>query len=374
MRGQLMLKKIIFVLKLSLFPVLCWPLPKDATRFKITCVQLYHLLLIISAIIAEISMIYTIYNNYNDIVLLVEIILYLSCTVHSTENYIFHTIFRKRIQFVTFEMIEFSESIQPHEDVIIERYIDKCVMLYGVSLFLLYVSGFWPSLVPFLTDQPFPTPIQYPESLNVYDQPLRVIIYIHQTAIAIQIAAQISTNSLMGLLLWITSARLEMLENELQKTTDIYDLAKCIRKHQYLLKCATEVTFAARPFVFSSICCSTICTIIILLLFLTSQSMTLIYQYTGFVGYCLAEIFMYAWPAENLIHRSEVFAQTAYDIPWYDQSTKIRKCLEIIILRSQKPITVSIPCVMASLSLSYFTSYFSTIVSYFTTLRIFLNN
>ncbi|XP_029159222.1 odorant receptor 67a-like [Nylanderia fulva] len=256
-------------------------------------------------------------------------------------------------------MIHFSESMQPHEDVIIQRYIDKCVMIYGVSLFTLYISTLICVIaVPLVMDQPFPMPLEYP--FNVYDQPLRTIIYLHHVVVGMHVTGQLCTNFLMGLLLWVISARLEILANELRKTTDIYDLVKCIRKHQYLLKCATEVTFAARPFAFTTICCSTICTIIILLLFLTvikqTESMTMIYQYIGLIISSLSEVFMYTWPAENLIHRSQDIGQTAFDMPWYDQSIKLRKCLQIIIRRSQKPITVSIPCVMPALSLSYFTS------------------
>ncbi|KAM0726990.1 hypothetical protein ACS0PU_007151 [Formica fusca] len=41
--------------------------------------------------------------------------------------------------------------------------------------------------------------------------------------------------------------------------------------------------------------------------------------------------------------------------------------------RSQNPVTIAIPCVMPTLSLNYFASYCSTIISFFTTFRAFLN-
>ncbi|KAF3054646.1 Odorant receptor 286 [Nylanderia fulva] len=372
MRGKLMLRKFIFIIKLSLFPALAWPLSKDVTRLKKICVQLYHYLGIILAISVQVSLVHNIVNHFDDVVLLVVLILFLSGVTHSLANFIFHRIYSQRIQYVTFEMIHFSESIQPHEDVIIKQYIDRFIVVYGMDVLSLYVSTLLAVIaVPFLMDQPFPMPIEYP--FNVYNQPLRTIIYLYHSVVGIHVAAQTSTNILMGLLLWVISARLEILANELRKTTDIYHLVKCIKKHQYLLKCATEISFAVRPFAFTTICCSTIVTIIVLL-FLSTDNLTMIYQYTGLIIRTLTEIFMYTWPAESLIETSQDVAETVFQMPWYNQSIKIRKILQIIIQRSRKPITISIPCVMSALSLNYFTSYFSTIVSYFKMLRMFLND
>lgn len=132
-------------------------------------------------------------------------------------------------------MIYFSESIQPHEDVIIQRYIDKIIIIYSGALLTLYVSMVIAVVaVPIVIDQPFPMPLDYP--FNVYNQPLRSIIYLHHSVVGIHVTGQLSTNFLMGLLLWVVSARLEILANELRKTTDIYHLVKCIKKHQYLIK------------------------------------------------------------------------------------------------------------------------------------------
>ncbi|CAL1679890.1 unnamed protein product [Lasius platythorax] len=337
-----------------------------------TCVQLYHYLSIILAICSQVSLIYTI-MNLDDFVALVELIFFLSSVTHGIGNCIFHRIHRHRIQYITFEMIHFSELIEPHEDVIIQRYIDKCIIFYGSCLLVLYLC--WAAaafIIPFIMNQPFPIPIEYP--FNVYYQPLKTIIYIHHVVVGLHLTAQICTNTFMSLLLWFASARFEILTEELRKTTDVYHLAKCIRKHQYLLKYATEVTLAARPFAFTTVCCSTTCTIITCLLLLTNDSSAMIYQYFGFIISGLSEVFMYTWPAEYLIYRSQDVAHAVFDTPWYDQSIEIRKCLQIIIRRSQEPVTVAIACIMPTLSFSYFASYCSTIVSYFTTLRIFLND
>lgn len=89
-------------------------------------------------------------------------------------------------------------------------------------------------ILPFVMDQPFPLLIEYP--FDAHHQPLRTILYIHQVIVGIHVSGQLCSNVFMALLLWFASARFEILTEELRKTTDIYHLAKCIRKHQHLLK------------------------------------------------------------------------------------------------------------------------------------------
>ncbi|KAM0726989.1 Odorant receptor 22c [Formica fusca] len=113
--------------------------------------------------------------------------------------------------------------------------------------------------------------------------------------------------------------------------------------------------------------------VILCLLLLTNRSMILVLKCSGLVVSGLSEVFMYTWPAEHLIYMSQDVGQAAFDMSWYDRSIEIRNCIQIIMQRSQKPVTVAIPCVMPTLSLNYFASYCSTIISFFTTFRAFLN-
>lgn len=87
---------------------------------------------------------------------------------------------------------------------------------------------------PVTLDQPFPTNAEYP--FNVYHQPLKSIIFIQQTIACMQGAAQLCMSIFIALLIWFTTARLEMLIEKLQETTNICEFKKCIQKHQNLLK------------------------------------------------------------------------------------------------------------------------------------------
>lgn len=100
MRGKLMLKKIIFYVKLSLLPICGWPLSKDATRLEITCVKIYHYLSILLAISLQLALIYSIIIHINDFVVLIGLIMELSSAIHGMGNFIFHRINKRRIQVI----------------------------------------------------------------------------------------------------------------------------------------------------------------------------------------------------------------------------------------------------------------------------------
>jgi len=56
------------------------------------------------------------------------------------------------------------------------------------------------------------------------------------------------------------------------------------------------------------------------------------------------------------ITQTKDVAEATFNMLENDHFIKVWKCLQIIIMRSQKPVTISIPCLMPTLSLHYFTS------------------
>ncbi|XP_011694482.1 PREDICTED: odorant receptor 49b-like [Wasmannia auropunctata] len=239
-------------------------------------------------------------------------------------------------------------------------------------MFWIYMSAVFIISGPVTLDQPFPTNAEYP--FNVYHQPLRSIIFIQQIIACMQGAAQECMTIFMALLIWFTSARLEILVEKFQKVTNIYELKKCIQEHQNLLKYAEEVIILIRPFALSTVCLSTTALIIIGLILLTDQPLSMKVQCVGIIFSGLSVVFMFTWPAEHLIHISDEIGQAVFDTEWYQQSLDLRKIVQIVMLRAQKPIIISVPCVIPVLSLKYYASYLSTIFSYFTTLRVAVQN
>lgn len=131
-------------------------------------------------------------------------------------------------------MENFCQLLKPHEEATIQQYIDKCVYFYGGSMLWIYLSAVFVITGPVTLDQPFPTNAEYP--FVVYQQPLKSIIFVHQSIVCFQASAQLCMNIFMALLLWTTSARFELLVKELRTVTNVHGLVQCIRQHQRLLQ------------------------------------------------------------------------------------------------------------------------------------------
>lgn len=84
-----------------------------------------------------------------------------------------------------------------------------------------------------LINQPFPTIAEYP--FDVYYQPVRTIIYLHQIIVGAIVSGTLCLNTFAAFLLMFASARFEMLLEELNIFTDANQLIKCIKKHQEIL-------------------------------------------------------------------------------------------------------------------------------------------
>ncbi|XP_077271030.1 odorant receptor 4-like isoform X2 [Temnothorax americanus] len=349
MKEKVTLKKTIAVVKLSLFVIWFWPLSLNTSKRKVLCMKLYQYVCILLTIAVLASMTYAFVKNLDDLDLLIKSSLGLFPTSHVIGNILCHLAIYQRLQCVTLKMENFCALIKPYEETIVQReYIDKYSTFYGFCISLFYMSLFGLFVGPIVLDEPLPAPADFP--FDASHQPLRAITYMHQIVVGLFIAAHLCVNAFMALLLWLASARFKLLTEELRTITNIYDLAKCIKKHQQLLDTVSLIIFG--------------------LIFITGVSFSLKIQCVFLATSALLEVFMYAWPAEHLIHISTNIAQAVFEMDWYEKSEYFRKNLQMVILRSQKPILVVLPCGLPSLSLRYYASYLSTIFSYFTTMRI----
>ncbi|XP_011884099.1 PREDICTED: uncharacterized protein LOC105571242 [Vollenhovia emeryi] len=131
-------------------------------------------------------------------------------------------------------MINFTNLMKPREEIVFKRYIDKCFVLYEASLISFHLVTLTAIVLPAVTEQPFPPSAKYP--FDVSYQPLKAIIYVKQSAVGFMVTGQLCINVYMALLLWFTAARFDILIEELKTVTNVYELCKCIKKHQELLK------------------------------------------------------------------------------------------------------------------------------------------
>jgi len=123
--------------------------------------------------------------------------------------------------------------MEPHEEIVIQRYIDKYAVFYGVSIIVFYLTSVAYGTMPLLIQQPFPSIGEYP--FDVFYEPLQTIIYVQQAIVAFIVSGELCLNIFVSLLLWFSSARFEILIEELKTITNVYQLIKCIKKHQEIL-------------------------------------------------------------------------------------------------------------------------------------------
>ncbi|XP_017753024.1 PREDICTED: uncharacterized protein LOC108545757, partial [Eufriesea mexicana] len=109
------------------------------------------------------------------------------------------------------------------------------------------------------------------------------------------------------------------------------------------------------------------------LIILMNVSVIVKLQFVILSATALTEIYVYAWPANHVMDMSTYVSQSAYELRWYDLTLEMQKDL-LIVLAFQKPVVVSVPCILPELSLRYYCSYLSNAFSIFTAVRVFLGN
>lgn len=125
-----------------------------------------------------------------------------------------------------------------YEKDILQQYVDRYAMFYAVITTWFFLSAFVIICSPLFLADTFPTHAKY--LFNVEHQPLKTIIFIQQSYTGIQISSQLCNNVFIALLLWYTTAKFDMLCNELRTISNIYELILCIQRHQQTLRYNNE--------------------------------------------------------------------------------------------------------------------------------------
>ncbi|XP_020282705.1 odorant receptor 49b-like [Pseudomyrmex gracilis] len=270
-------------------------------------------------------------------------------------------------------MENYIQQAKTEEKNTIQYYVDKCKLFYGITMCWVNLTAIAIILGPVLLSQPFPIVVRYPFHVNY--QPLNTIIYLHHTMAVYQSNVHVCANVFLALLLWFVAARFEILSHKFQQVTNFSEFMICIKLHQQLLRYAKDVTRAVRYIALSSIGFSTSAVVFSGLIFLSKSPLTIKAQFFTVAASSLVEVFICAWPADYLLRMSYDISQAVYHSIWYNKGLALQKDSLYIVLRSQQPVTVTVPCMLPTLSLSYYASYLSTAFSYLTTFRaVFVEN
>ncbi|KAL6264155.1 hypothetical protein P5V15_004234 [Pogonomyrmex californicus] len=362
MEGKVTLDKVIAFLRIYLTFACCWPLPPSATKLQRLLRSAFQYFCLANAIAIAVAAIWTLYRHSNDVLLVMKLGCQLSAIVQIPLQMILFAMQTKRLQFIILEMENYYRQAQEYEKEIFQQYIDKCKPFYGSILCWLAMTGISVIVTPLFSSQSFPCEAEYP--FDVQYQPIKTIIYTHHILATYQSVLQVSTNTFPALLLWFVAARFDILSVRFRTVTNMKELIKYTREHSLLLRYAKEVTRAIRYVALLCVTFSTGAVIFGYLTFMSRQPWSVKWTFL-MIAFCgFVELYMYAWPADNVMSMSSDIASAIYESLWYDGDLTRRKILMYVILRSQHPVTVSIPCALPNLSMTYYASVKTFIVLY----------
>ncbi|XP_032674586.1 uncharacterized protein LOC116845692 [Odontomachus brunneus] len=197
------------------------------------------------------------------------------------------------------EMESHCKHAKGYEKDILQQYVDRYAILYAAIIIWFFLSAFVTICNPLFSADTFPTHAKYP--FNIQHQPLKTIIFVQQSYTGIQIASQLCNNVFTALLLWYATAKFDILSNKLRAISNIYELILCIHRHQQTLRYASDVTYAVRFLVLTTVGCSAMGLLFSGIIFISRQPVLIKMQFLLLSFICLFEVFICCWPANNLL-------------------------------------------------------------------------
>nr|XP_012151894.1 PREDICTED: uncharacterized protein LOC105663983 [Megachile rotundata] len=185
-----------------------------------------------------------------------------------------------------------------------QRYMEQFSTFYGVLIIWTYATGMTFILKALIMSDPYPLNAIYP--FRVDYQPLKTIIFLHQSLYICNVSGNSSVNVFCGFLLFFAAARFEILKMKLRNVKNTEDLI--IRMEEYYVV-KEYANFAVNIVKFVAPCAVILAVVALLMCgmnLLQPQPLTVKMQYLSVAVTVGVTIFMFAWPADNLLY------QTAY--------------------------------------------------------------
>ncbi|XP_067212039.1 odorant receptor 4-like isoform X1 [Linepithema humile] len=370
MPRKITLESAIVYIKWSLVLSLSWPLPITATKWQIIRFKILAVLSHINIVCFLVPLLILIQDCSDQRVVCIQSYPLICGCFHFWMSVGICHIQYKRFQSLIAEMESYCKHATDYEKTVLQQYVDRCATFYAVVMISFYSTTCVAISAPLFTSAPFPTYAKYPFDVNY--QPLKTIIYAQQSLSGLQFSSMLCVSLLVALLLWFTTARFDILCNELRKALTVYELIQCIQKHQQLLRYANDVIENVRFLVLTVVGANAISVICTGAIFATRQPLIINVQFFLMTVISFCDVFTCCWPADSLLTASSDIAQATYESLWYYHNTDKQKNLIFILLKCRKPVILTVGCFIPILSLRYFSSYLSTGFSYMTTLHMMM--
>lgn len=129
---------------------------------------------------------------------------------------------------------KFVEVSEDHEKIILQKYIDRYAMFISAVAISFIIAGVTVICAPLFLPLEFPTDVWYPFST----EPLlrKFILYIMQIFIIAQTVFCLGVDIMIAVILFYSTAKLEILAFEVEQATNEIHIVSCIKKHQEIIE------------------------------------------------------------------------------------------------------------------------------------------
>nr|AQN78446.1 olfactory receptor 44 [Meteorus pulchricornis] len=321
-----------------------------------------------NSLLLALPLMYAVYHQTRDVISFVTALGTCASCFQIMIKMVICKFMRQRMQFILDDMERFVRDAEPLEKEIFLHYIKRCGILHISYLIFTLSSIIAMIITPMVSRIPFPTGAKYP--FSVHTHPLFDIIYIQQSAAALQIVSMIAIDCQIATMLWYIISRLKMLEEATRAIFNAKEFHLCIRQHQHLLWMASEVTSIARYILLTTVTMATIALITCGIYIVGNQPIAMKIR-IGIVitSYCVL-VFVNAWPSEMMMRSCEDIGTAIYESAWIESD--FNKNIVLVVQRCRNPPVISVAGLLPILSMNYYTKFLSKTFSFFTTLRIIL--
>nr|XP_031838282.1 odorant receptor 4-like [Nomia melanderi] len=345
-----------------------WPPSVRASKAKLLLFNTLWCIAFISSMGLLAPLLFAIYEYRKEPIILGKNVSLFSAVTQVTIKMIVCRVMQRKFQWLFFEMENFCKDATDEERVILQCHVNKYKHAHGFYTLWCFLTTMFVISGPLYSPREFPTHAKYP--FPVERQPFRSIIFLHQSLVGFQVSSGMAIDVQVALLLRYTAVRFEILAMRLERAKSESELNACIREHVNLLRYTRSVYHAVRFIVFTTEITTNVAVIFGSLNLVTRQPLPLKVLYALVVVSASGELFMYAWPADSLIHQSMRTAANAFNTNWYQKNARYRRKVYFIMLRSQRLEAIQITGILPQISLSYYAKFLSTAFSYFTALRV----
>ncbi|XP_076380235.1 uncharacterized protein LOC117227742 [Megalopta genalis] len=363
-------KKAITFTKYSVILCCGWPLPSSASKHQFYGYLFLKVVGVLLTIAVILPALWSLYLHIDDPVITGNTFGLACALLQSVANIIICTIQHNHYQRLIEEMTNYLDKAKSHEMAIFQRYVDKYSTYHGTSTLFPYFCAVLIVVATLFLEQPFPVISEYP--FRVDYEPIRTIIFLNHSFVALQNISCVNLNSVTALLLLFAAARFDIFMSHLEMADTVADLKECMNMYGDVKRYAHDVVGGIQYVTLSTVLFSSIILVNAGLNIIGHLAFAVKCQFTFVALTVLLEVFTCVLPADRLKEVSEGAIRSVYNLKWYERDLRVQKMIYRMMVR-QKPIVVSFIYIIPQLSLDYYCSYIANAFSLFTTLRFLLS-